>query len=76
MARPKKVVAEVVPAVHKPTHKRPWEPSRVEQMTVRCLWPNVWTSRGRMAKGDEKVLLALEAAQLDAMDAVKIVVKT
>jgi hypothetical protein len=61
--------------VHKPTHKRTGEDPLVAEMTVRCLWANVWTSRGRMAKGDEKVLLALEAAQLDAMDAVKIVVR-
>ena len=40
---------------------------------VRCLWPNVWTSEGKLLKGEEAILPADEAAALDAKDAIKIV---
>lgn len=40
---------------------------------VRCLWPNVWTSRGKLLKGTEIDLPADEAEMLDTKDAIKIV---
>ncbi len=40
---------------------------------VRCLWPNVWTSAGKLMKGEEAEIPADEAAALDARDAIKVV---
>jgi len=43
------------------------------KVKVRCLWPNVWTSEGKLRKGDEAEIPRDEAKAMDEMDAVKIV---
>ena len=43
------------------------------KVPVRCLWPNVWTSAGKLYRGDEAEVTTAEAEALDAADAVKIV---
>ena len=42
-------------------------------VTVRCLWPNIWTSGGKLLRGETATIPAGEAEALDRRDAVKIV---
>lgn len=49
------------------------EPVEGPITTVRVLWPNVGTSRGKCFKGEEVELPTEEAKYLDGLDAIKIV---
>jgi len=42
------------------------------RVNVRALWPNIWTSAGKLFRGDTANIPADEAERLDSMDAVKI----
>jgi len=43
------------------------------KVRVRCLTRNIWTSAGKLMKGEEAEIPADEAEDLDAKDIVKIV---
>lgn len=51
---------------------RPMKFEPGQRAIVRCLWDNVWTTEGKIRKGEETNLTPEEAQRLDDMDAVKI----
>jgi len=61
MGRPKKTAEAVAPEKVAPL-----------RVNVRGLWPNIWTSAGKLFRGDTANIPADEAEKLDSMDAVKI----
>lgn len=47
------------------------KPGRPVNQDVVCTWPNVWTSKGKLVKGDTANLPAAEAEALIKSGAVK-----
>lgn len=44
---------------------------RPANTTVKCVWPHVWTSKGRIEEGDEISLPAKEASDLQQQGSCK-----